>query len=157
MISEPPASSRSPLAAAAVFIVPAAFGALVLAVAIGGAVGWTPFWPTDAATLSEAIALRDLATARALFEAGADPNATYAVRADLVKSQAVAITPLEAAVTTREDWVFAFVLDHGASMDEASRARVYCLARQENADRIAEMIVPPDAVPPSCEGVPLPW
>lgn len=65
-----------------------------LALAAGNA---NPFWRSEPLNLSEAAALRDAGEVARLLEAGADPNATYEVRAGFLFTTARRLTPLEAA------------------------------------------------------------
>jgi hypothetical protein len=56
-----------------------------------------PVWHHEALNLSEAAALRDAGEVARLIDAGADPNATYEVRAGFLFTTARTLTPLEAA------------------------------------------------------------
>lgn len=142
---------------AAVFAAPALLGLLVAAFLLGNLVGWDPLWPTGTVTLSEAVALRDSATALDLIGRQHDPNASYPVRDGLLKSDVVHVTPLEAAVSTRETAVVQLLIDHGATLDDATRLRLTCFARQERAEAVEALFVAGLRQPVNCAGVALPW
>ena len=61
--------------------------------------GWV--WPPDDVNVSEAVATGNYAELVRLLEDGADPTRSSSVRAPLLASQTVVVTPLEAAVLVR--------------------------------------------------------
>ena len=151
--AEHPTSS---LVAWVLFVPPALLGALALTILVGSAFGWNPLWATEDATLSEIVALRDIVTMRAMIAGGTDPDAKYRVRENLVKPYEVQITPLEAAVTTREQYVVEELLNLGAAADEAERRRLACFAEVSQAPQLVSFFAPGGA-PLDCQGLTLPW
>jgi hypothetical protein len=76
----------------------------------------------EPATVSEALALGDAATAVALIRAGQDPNERAVVSKGLIDShQPVRVTSLQAAVLARRPEFIALMLRHGARLDESPR------------------------------------
>ena len=140
-----------------VFLIPLLFSAAVVVLLAGSVVGWNPLWPEGSATLSEVVALRDMPGALALIAEGHDPNGVYAVRKDLLTSRDLQITPLQAAVSTREPSVVQTLLDNGARLDDASRVAIICLARTTKATEIEAMLVAQATTPVDCANVALPW
>ncbi len=144
------------LAGWVLFVPPALLGALIVTILVGGAAGWNPLWSPEDATLSEVVALGDIVTMRAMIASGIDPNAKYLVRENLVKSYEVQLTPLEAAVTTRERYVVEDLLEHGAVAGDAERHRLACFAHASGAKQIVSLFAPGDALL-DCQGLTLPW
>lgn len=87
---------------------------VLLALAVQGA---HPFWPWERLTLSEAAALRDAGEVSRLLAEGQDPNRRYEVRRGFLKSGALHITPMEAAVAARRPEIVQLLLDGGARTD----------------------------------------
>ena len=73
-----------------------------------------PFWRWEPLNLSEAAALRDRGEVARLLAEGADPNATYRVRRGAVRSYAMEMTPMDAALAARRDEIVQLLLDGGA-------------------------------------------
>jgi len=137
------------------------FVLLTVGLVVGPAVGWDPIWYSEPLSLPEAAGLRDNAEIVRLIQHGADPNAPGVVRAGFVKSNAITLTPLEAAVGIRREDTVALLLDEGATMDAATWTRLTCFARQERAGdvvRLLESRRPADAdAAADCAGVKTPW
>src|SRR5688572_24839644 len=94
-------------------------------------------WPPPDVTLSEAVALRDQGEMVRQILNGADPNARYDV-ADVIRpGQRDGLTPLEAAVSTRERYMVEVVVGYGGRVDETNARTLYCLAREIGADETA--------------------
>ena len=132
---------------------------LCAAVVFALATGYRPFTAPADLTLSEVAALRDELELTRQLRNGADPNARYAVRADIIRSTPLTLTPLEAAVAIRRVDVVAFLVSHGARIDGADYLRLRCLAGVQHADEVAEFLdrAMSRDVTPSCDGVALPW
>jgi len=136
------------------------FLVLTLVVVVGPAVGFDPLWYAEPVTLPEAAALRDNGEIVRLIQQGADPNAAGVVRAGLIKSNAITLTPLEAAVGIRRADTTALLLDRGATMDGAAWTRLVCFARQEHATDVEALLMtrrPPAAAVAGCDGITTPW
>jgi len=133
-----------------------AIGAMfVLGDAVGGG---DPFWHEPQLTMAEAAALKDRATMQRLIWAGFDPNAPANVRADILKSHDIVVTPLEASVGTRTPIAMQFLLSHGARMDRHEQDVITCLAIEDDAKEILEYLqksFPGDK--PDCAHVTTPW
>jgi hypothetical protein len=133
---------------------------LVLFAASGAATllrGQPLIWAPSRVTLSEAVAMSDLGESIRLLTLGADPNARYEL-AGVFRSDAHAtLTPLEAAVLTRELYMMDVVVDHGARIDERNTRTLQCLARAVDAPAVAEYLAERSTRVESCEGVVLPW
>ena len=140
--------------------VPAVCAAVPALVAVGfcGAVlgaamfGYTPaFWQGGPLTLAEAAALRDQGEVARLIEAGADPNAEYALRPDVLAVSRA--TPLEAAVLARRPEIVQLLMHRGASMDERSWHHLHCVAAEIGQGDVIDAIDayrPPTAATVSC-------
>jgi hypothetical protein len=76
--------------------------------------GLHPFWTWEPLNLSEAAALRDRGEVARLLAEGQDPNRTYPVRRGFVRSYAMRLTPMEAALASRRDEIVQILLDAGA-------------------------------------------
>ena len=113
-------------------------------------------WPPTELTLSEAVGLRDQGEAVRLVMLGADPNRRYDVREVFRDDEHILLTPLEAAVITREDYMLDLVLDHGARIDQRNAATLQCLAKAVGAEAITSRIIERSGEV-DCAGVELPW
>jgi hypothetical protein len=113
-------------------------------------------WPPEEITLSEAVALRDRGEVVRQIMLGMDPNRRYETHDVFRDDEDVALTPLEAAVITRERYMVALVLEYGASLNDQNSATLQCLAtnvRDESIRRyLADLSRDVD-----CAGVELPW
>src|SRR5262245_37735395 len=133
----------------------------IVALAVSGATalvhGQPLLWPAQKVTLTEAVGMRDTAEVVRQIALGADPNARYDTWDVLKRYQHVLVTPLEAAVATRELYMFDLLLAHGGSVTTENARTLHCFATQEHATAIAESLTKRFAPPDSCEGVALPW
>jgi hypothetical protein len=68
----------------------------------------------------------------------------------------VTLTPLEAAVITREDYMADLLVDYGARVDDANAPTLQCLAKAVGAEAITAYVrtLSKEA---DCGGVALPW
>ena len=120
---------------------------------LGAAVfGNTPtFWKGGALTLAEAAALRDQGEVARLIEAGADPDAEYALRPDVLATRRA--IPLEAAVAARRPEIVTLLMHEGATMDEPRWRHLHCLADDigdANVLQAVDVYRPPTGAAPSC-------
>jgi len=116
------------VAMASVFVFPALLSIGAACVLGGALAGWNPLWREPELTMSEAAALKDRATMQRLISKGVDPNVPASVRAGILKSRDIVVTPLEAPVGTRTPTAMQFLLARGARMDDRERAILFCLA-----------------------------
>ena len=132
---------------AIVLAVPGCVLSAGLALALVGAlVGRHPVWPDHGLTLSEAVVTRAVADVVGLIRDGRDPNAPYDVRPGLLDDDAVRVTPLEAAVLSRDSEMIERLLGYGAQMGPAAWMRLRCLAGDDAAMRaVLEPRRPPGA------------
>ena len=107
---------------------------------LGAAVfGYTPtFWQGGPLTLAEAAALRDQGEVARLIEAGADPNAEYALRPDVLSVSRA--TPLEAAVLARRAEIVELLIHEGAAVDERTWHHLHCVAAEIGEDDVIDAI-----------------
>ena len=108
------------------------------------------FWPAPTTNIAEAAALGDAARVRALAGAGMSLEAPQAVRQEIRHSEAPHVmTPLEAAVHHRSEYVVELLLDLGVHppADEAHRLR--CVARAVKAPQTAALIERRFQLPPA--------
>jgi len=144
--------------AASVCAVPLVLAIAATYILAGAAIGGDPFWYEPQLTMSEAAALKDRATMQRLIWNGVDPNAPANVRADILKSHDIVVTPIEASVGTRTPIAMEFLLAHGARMDQHEQAVVACLAAEDDAREILEYLqkhFPGEK--PDCAHVTTPW
>lgn len=85
------------------------------------AIGRHPFWSYQPMTLSEAAALQHAGEIVRMLAAGADPNATYPVRAGILAPRAVVVTPLAAARAANSAEIAAVLTRGGAVPAAADR------------------------------------
>ncbi len=131
------------------------------ALAVSGTValvrGQPLLWPAQPVTPAEAIGMHDAAEIVRQFAFGADPNAKYDAWDILKRDQHVSVTPLEAAVATRERYLFELVVSQGGLLTEENARTLHCFAVQEHAPEIAAYIAARFPPPASCDGVQMPW
>ena len=136
------------------------FVLVTLVFVVGPLFGFDPIWYSEPLTLPEAASLRANAEIVRLIQHGADPSAPGVVRAGYIKSNAITLTPLEAAVGIRREDTVKLLLDSGAAMDVATWTRLICFARQEHAgdvERLLDSRRPAGAGAAACNGVKTPW
>jgi hypothetical protein len=132
-------------------------GAFAASGAAALATGQPLFWPAQPVTLTEAIGMHDTAEIVRQIALGANPNTRYDTWDILKRDKHVTVTPLEAAVATREGNLFEMVIAHGALLTPENARTLYCFAIQEHASEIAAYIAARFRPPASCDGVLLPW
>jgi hypothetical protein len=93
-----------------------------------GAVGGHGLWPADDVTLPEAVATRNSAEAARLIGLGQNPNARDRVRAGILAGHDIWVTPLEAAVWTRDANLVKMLLNYGAVTDRREARILRCIA-----------------------------
>ena len=135
--------------------------AVFAAFAVSGAAALTNgqplFWPAQRVTLTEAIGMHDTAEIVRQILLGANPNARYDTWDILKRYQTVSVTPLEAAVATRERHLFEIVVANGALLTAENARTLHCFAVQEHAAEIAAYLAARFPPPASCDGVQMPW
>lgn len=135
--------------------------AMLIAFAASGAVSLTGgqplFWPAQPVTLTEAIGMHDSAEIVRQIVLGANPNARYDTWDILKRDQHVSVTPLEAAVATRERYLFDLIVAHGALLTPEIARTLHCFAVQERAADITASLAARFPPPASCDGVQMPW
>jgi len=138
------------LAPCAVALVFAASGLVALA-------GGQPLvWPARRVTLSEAMANRDQGEVVRQVGAGVSLDGRYDVY-DVIKSDRhTPATPLEAAIATREQYMFELGLAYGAHLGPDNARTLFCLAEAEQAAAIRDDLQKKFGMQ-DCAGVPLPW
>ncbi|HLG55070.1 MAG TPA: hypothetical protein VI485_07040 [Vicinamibacterales bacterium] len=114
-------------------------------------------WPAQTVTLTEAVGMHDAAEVVRQIALGANPNARYDAWDILKRFQHVSVTPLEAAVATRELYMFDLIVAEGALLTPDNARTLQCFAAQERATEIAAWLAERFPRPESCEGVTLPW
>lgn len=114
-------------------------------------------WAPVETTLSQATALRDQGEVIRLIMLGTDPNRRYLVDSVFRPGETVMLTPLEAAVITRELHMVELVADYGGAVGDNNAAVLQCLAAGVRADAVHDYLVRAAGGARSCEGVDLPW
>jgi hypothetical protein len=114
-------------------------------------------WPAQPVTLTEAIGMHDAGEIVRQIALGANPNTRYDAWDILKRDQHVSVTPLEAAVATREHYLFELIVVHGALLTPENARTLQCFAAQEHAPEIAAYLAQRFPQPGSCAGVQLPW
>jgi hypothetical protein len=135
--------------------------AVLVAFAASGAVALTTgqplFWPAQKVTLTEAIGMHDTGEIVRQIALGANPNTRYDTWDILKRDLHVSVTPLEAAVATREKYLFEMIVAHGALLTPDNARTLHCFAVQEHASEITAYLAARFQPPDSCTGVQLPW
>lgn len=139
--------------------VPPAIGLLLNAASGAAALvaGQPLLWPSQELTLTEAVGMHDAAEIVRQIALGADPNARYDAWDVLKRDQHVSVTPLEAAIATRESYLFDLLITHGANVTPEIARTLQCFAASEHATDIAAELSKQFAPPESCQGVAMPW
>ncbi len=120
--------------------------ALVLALA---ALGYQPLWqPGPALTLAQTAYATDRPTVYRMVKEGADPNEASRV------ADAAVLTPLEAAVISRDLELVQILVGLGARVDDSNRRRLTCFAIEDGAQSIVTYLDGSAlAAPPDCAGI----
>ena len=125
--------------------------------AIVDAVSGQPLvWPAWQISLSQAVIMSDQAEVIRQLEAGVDPNGRYEVGEVLRPGERYLITPLEAAVLTREVVLIELVVRRGAIIDERNDQTLQCFARSSGSQAILEYLIARGGKVAPCDGVTLP-
>jgi hypothetical protein len=113
-------------------------------------------WRARPVTLSEAMANRDQGEVVRQVAAGVSLDGLYDVYDVIKRGRHTPATPLEAAIATREDYMFELGLAYGAHLGPDNARALFCLAEAATAtdirDRLKTTFGPQD-----CAGVTLPW
>ena len=99
--------------------------------------GVQPLWASTEMSLSAAAHEGDSATVYRMLRRGADPNRPGDVS---VSSTTVLLTPLEAAVESRQVETLQVLLKGGARLADADRPRLLCLARAASAPEVESFL-----------------
>ena len=97
-------------------------------------------WPAQRVTLAEAVATRDPAEVERLIGFGENPNSAMSVRPGLLGPTAVRVTPLEAAVWSRDAEMLALLLRRGAIPSESELRALRCLNDKEHNSEVRTML-----------------
>jgi hypothetical protein len=136
---------------------PASLLALAALMLVAAVVGYRPLWATPSTTLAEAARGGDTATVFRMLSAGSDPNLAERVTFE-GRAEPGVLTPLEAAVESRQVEVVQLLMMMGAQASEVDRQRLACLATVVDAPEIGAYLrstIPPVATP-DCTVVALP-
>jgi hypothetical protein len=157
-MGEPVVGRMSPGAWTAVAVAaPGCMLAIASALALTLAIpGRHPMWPLHTLNLSEAASVDDEAEVVRLIERGEDPDAARDVRAGLLFDSAVRLTPIEAAVASKNPSMISTLLVNGATLDERAWNRLRCLADEEDVVLMLDGHRPPDATM-QCDDHDLRW
>jgi hypothetical protein len=121
--------------------------------------GYEPFWQTGPdMSLVEAAFKGDRTAVSRMLYAGLDPNAPGRLRVGPTAS-IVSVTPLEAAVMSRDLRTVQVLLSNQAALDDSNRLRLTCLAVKVGAQSTAEYFRRSQkigATEGECNGVALP-
>jgi hypothetical protein len=137
-------------------IPPVSVLACAVSVLLLAALGFEPVWANIDVTLVEAARDGDIAEVYRLVQAGENPNRSGAVRLD--SGRVVTLTPLEAAVESRQVEVLEVLMNAGARASEGERQILICLAAAVSAAEVAEYVhsTLTPAAPPDCAGREIP-
>jgi len=113
-------------------------------------------WPPPDVTLSEAVALRDRGEVVRQIMFGVDPNRRYPTHDVFREGEEVALTPLEAAVITREPVMVSLVLGYGGLVTDQNTVTLQCLADEVGSPSIRRQLAELSREV-DCAGVTLPW
>jgi hypothetical protein len=147
---------------AAVAALPSLAWTAAVAVSIAlSAAGVSLLDPDPPLSLTEAAALQDQAEVHRLVRRGHDPNASYVVRRDLLRSRPYVMTPLEGAVAERRVDMVRLLVDLGARIDDHTFPSLWCFAQGRHDGDVIALIEAhrPSAtpVPSDCTRVNTPW
>ena len=139
---------------------PAVFLAVLTAgMLLRALVGPHPMWRAEPVNLSEAAALRDMATVVQLIRRGDDPYQKREVRADLLFNDRTELTAFEAAIASGRSEVMRVILASSTRPDAMAWNHLRCLSQLEEADDINELLdqYKPESAVLGCDGVTRPW
>ena len=124
-------------------------------IVVAAIAGLQPLWASPAVSLAAAARDGDAATVYRMLKAGADPNRAGDVS---MSSTVVPLTPIEAAVESRQVETLQVLLTGGAQLSDADRPRLICLARAATAPEVASFLQAgsPSSEPVDCSRVSLP-
>jgi hypothetical protein len=105
-----------------------------------------PLWLDAGLNLSEAAAARDVGEIVRLIENSADPNAAYELRPGFVAEDVARLTPLEAAVASKDAETARILLVNGAVMGAETWNRLRCSAEGDEMTRFLDQHRPDGAV-----------
>jgi hypothetical protein len=136
---------------------PASLLALAALILLAAVVGYRPLWAIRNTTLAEAARAGDTATVFRMLTAGSDPNLSEPVALE-GRSEPAVLTPLEAAVESRQVEVVQLLMKMGALASESDRQRLACLAIAVDAPEVGAYMrsTMPPAATPDCAVVPVP-
>lgn len=141
----------------AVAFAPCAIALVFGASGVVALVGGQPLvWPARRVTLSEAMANRDQGEVVRQATAGVSLDARYDVYDVIKRGRHTPATPLEAAIATREQYMFDLGLAYGARLGPDNARVLVCLAEVEQATGIRDDLQKKFGTQ-DCGGVPLPW
>ena len=81
-----------------------------------------------------------------LIERGDNPNAARNIRAGLLREMAVRLTPVQAAVASKDPHVVRVLLANGAAIDAPLWNRLRCLAEGQEMQALLDQWQPADVV-----------
>lgn len=141
----------------AVVFAPCAVALLFAMSGVSALVGGRPVvWPARTVTISEAMANRDQAEVVRQVAAGVSLDGRYDVYDVIKAGQHTPATPLEAAIATREEYMFRLGLAYGAHLGPDNARALFCLADAADASAIRDALKEKFGAQ-TCEGVTLPW
>ena len=114
--------------------------AMALTSTAAAIVGRNPLWRTAELNLSEAAAVRDLATMVRLIRGGADPDARYRIRPDLLWAHESRLTPFEVALATGTPEVAEIWLRSRGPLEASVWIRAKCGARLDPGASIEPVV-----------------
>ena len=141
------------------FALPGAVLAILTAGALlGSLVDAHPFWPQPdpPLNLSEHAVVKGHADVVRMILLGESPNIERDIRKDLLTSDAVRLTPLEAAVAANDGSMVRTLLAYGAFVDAAKWNVLRCVTRSDDIREMLDTYEPKGAVA-DCENVRPPW
>ena len=101
-----------------------------------------PMWTERDLNLSEAAAVRDLGEIVRLIEASEDPDAARDVRPGYLADTTVHLTPLEAAVASKDVESVRILLLNGATMTKGSWHHLRCMTENDEIRGYLDRIRP---------------
>ena len=127
-------------------------GAFMAVLTLSAATGVGPFKADPPRNPSEALILRDPASAVWMFRTGADSAGIYEVRLKLLSSGMEAqLRPLVAAAYTGDEDIVELALRQGASLPPDEARAAACRLSGRGLETISRKLAPPGWSPGSCE------